>query len=116
MATTEEIERRVGLADAARSERRTEAARTVGELAARHADIAAQLGDIERELKEVLAESSSVIGLDELAAFTDVPAADLARWANDPKGNRTKRKKPAAAGPSAAKSVRGVAVPAEVSR
>lgn len=93
MATAEEIERRVEAADAARSERRSAAARCVGELAARHAEIAEQLGEVERELGEMLAESSDVIEIGELAAFTDVPAADLTRWLNEGKPSRPKRKK-----------------------
>jgi hypothetical protein len=94
MATTEEIERRVEEADAARSARRSAAAKQVGELAQRRATIAEQLRHIEQELGDVLAESSDVMELDELARFTDVPAADLTRWLNDRKTSRTKRKKP----------------------
>ncbi|WP_410655196.1 hypothetical protein [Amycolatopsis sp. lyj-112] len=95
MPTTEEIERRVEAADAVRSERRSAAARLVGDLAERHAELAEQLGDVERELGDVLAESGDVIEIDELAAFTDVPAAELTRWLNNGKPSRTKRRKPA---------------------
>lgn len=95
MATTEEIERRVEEADAARSARRSATAKQVGELAQRRAAIAEQLRNIEQELGDVLAESSDVIEIDELARFTEVPAADLTRWLNDRKTTRTKRKKPA---------------------
>lgn len=94
MATTDEIERRVEEADAARSARRSAAAKQVGELAQRRATIAEQLRHIEQELGDVLAESSDVMEIDELARFTDVPAADLTRWLNDRKTTRTKRKKP----------------------
>lgn len=94
MATTEEIERRVEEADAARSARRSAAARQVGELAQRRATIAEQLRHIEQELGDVLAESSDVIEIDELARFTDVPSADLTRWLDGRKTTRTKRKKP----------------------
>lgn len=103
MATTEEIERRVEEADIARSAMRSAAAKRVGELAQRRTAIAGQLSDIERELGDVLAESSEVIEIDELAKFTDVPVADLNQWLNGRKNTRTKRKK-SAGGPAAAKS------------
>jgi len=95
MATTEEIERRVEEADAARSARRTAAAKQIGDLAQRRAAIAEQLSDIERELGDVLAESNDVIEINELAKFTDVPAADLTQWLNNRKTTRPKRRKPA---------------------
>jgi hypothetical protein len=103
MATTEEIERRVEEADAARSARRAAAAKQIGDLAQRRAAIAEQLSDIERELGEVLAESNDVIEINELAKFTDVPAADLTQWLNNRKTTRPKRKK-SADGPPVAKS------------
>jgi hypothetical protein len=95
VVTKQEIERRVAEADTARSTRRSAAAQRVGELAHRRAAIAEQLSDIERELGEVLAEASDVIALDELARFTDIPAADLTRWLGARKTTRPKRKKPA---------------------
>lgn len=93
MATTEEIERRVEQADAARSAKRAAAAKRVGELAQLRAEVAEKLGDIERELGDVLAESSDVISVDELAKFTDVPATDLTQWLNGRKTSRPKRKR-----------------------
>ncbi|MFF5990415.1 hypothetical protein [Prauserella flavalba] len=93
MATTEEIERRVEQADAARSAKRAAAAKRVGELALLRAEVAEKLGDIERELGDVLAESSDVISVDELAKFTDVPATDLTQWLNGRKTTRPKRKR-----------------------
>lgn len=95
MATTEEIERRVEEADAARSAKRSAAAKRVGELAQQRASIAEQLNDIERELGDVLAESTDVMDIAELARFTDIPAADLNRWLGSRKTSRPKRKKPA---------------------
>jgi len=96
MATVEEIARRVEQADAARSRRRSAAARCVGELADQRAEAAAKLADIERELGDVLAEFSDVIGVDELAEFTEVPAADLQQWLNGRVTTRPKRKRSAA--------------------
>lgn len=93
MATTEEIEQRVEEADSARTARRAAAAKRVFELAARRSTIADQLSDLERELGDVLAEASDVIEIDELARFTDVPAADLRRWLDDRKTTRPKRKR-----------------------
>jgi hypothetical protein len=93
MATTEEIEQRVEEADSARTARRAAAAKRVFELATRRATIADQLSDLERELGDVLAEASDVIEIDELARFTDVPAADLRRWLDDRKTTRPKRKR-----------------------
>ena len=101
MATTEEIQRRVEEADTARSAKRSAAARQVGELAARRAAIAEQLADIERELGDVLAAAQDVLDIDELARFTDLPAADLTRWLTTRTTTRTKRKRPTAAGPAA---------------
>lgn len=95
MATTEEIERRVEEADAARSAQRSAAAKRVGELAQRRSAIAEQLSDLERELGDVLAESRGVMEIAELARFTDIPAADLNRWLNNRKTARPQRKKPA---------------------
>ncbi|MGC7093963.1 hypothetical protein ACPZ19_04805 [Amycolatopsis lurida] len=103
MATTEEIERRVEAADAARSARRSAAAQRIGELAARRAEIAEQLDDIERALGDVLAECSEVIEISELVAFTDVPAPELTRWQEKRKTQRPKRKK-ATGGSSGAKN------------
>jgi hypothetical protein len=93
MATTDEIRRRVEEADTARSEKRSAAAERIGDLAQRRATIAEQLGEIERELGEVLAAAQDVIDLDELARFTDIPAAELTRWLTDRKTTRTKRKR-----------------------
>jgi hypothetical protein len=101
MATTEEIEQRVQQADAARSTRRAAAARQVSELAERRAVLAEQLDDIERELGDVLAAVRDVMDVDELAAFTDLPAADLTRWLTartTRKPTRTSRQRPAVAG------------------
>ncbi|WP_020670180.1 hypothetical protein [Amycolatopsis nigrescens] len=101
MATTEEIERRVDEADTARSAKRSTAAQQIGALAARRAEIAEQLDNVERELGDVLVESGDVIEIGELATFTDVPAADLTRWLESRKTPRPKRKKPAASSPGA---------------
>lgn len=101
MATTEEIRRRVEETDTARSTKRSAAARQVGELAARRAGIAEQLSDIERQLGDVLAAAQDVMGIDELAQFTDIPAADLTRWLTARKPTRVKRKRPAAGTPDA---------------
>jgi hypothetical protein len=96
MATAEEIERRVEQADTARSAKRSAAAQQVGALAQRRAAIAEQLADIEGQLGDVLAAASEVMDIDELARFTDVPAADLTRWLTARKPSRGKRKRPAA--------------------
>lgn len=96
MATPEDIQQ----ADTARSARRAAAAQQVGELARRRTVLAEQLDDIERELGDVLATAQEVIGVDELAKFTDVPAADLTRWLTarpTPKTNRAKSKRSAGA-------------------
>ena len=97
MTTTDEIQRRVEQADAARSAKRSAAAQQVGELAQHRTAIDEQLNDIERQLGDVLADAQEVMNIDELARFTDVPAADLTRWLTARKPTRTKRKRPAAA-------------------
>src|SRR5207248_8213102 len=104
MTTSQEIERRVAEADAARSTTRSAAAQRIGELAQRRAAIAEQLCEVERELGEVLAEAADVIEIGELARFTDVPAADLTRWLTNRKSSHPKRNKPKAAGPAGATS------------
>ena len=101
MATAEEIRRRVEDADTARSAKRSAAAEQIGELAARRATIAEQLDDIERQLGDVLAAARDVMDIDELARFTDVPAADLTRWLAARKPTRAKRKRPTTGAPSA---------------
>ena len=93
MATTEEIERRVAEADAARSGKRAAAAKRVGELAQLRAEAAGKLAEIERELGDVLAESSDVIAVEELAKFTEVPVTDLNQLLNGRKMTRPKRKR-----------------------
>ncbi|QWF81019.1 hypothetical protein [Amycolatopsis sp. CA-230715] len=81
MVTSEdEITRRLQERDSARSARREKAATTVGELARRHAELAGQLADLERELGEVLTAAGEDIDVPELAQVTDVPAADLTHW------------------------------------
>ncbi|MCG3755822.1 hypothetical protein [Amycolatopsis sp. Poz14] len=98
MATSEEIELRVESEDSARSAKRSAAAKRIGELAERRSAIVSELNDVERELGEVLVDSSAVIEIGELARFTDVAAADLTRWLENQlknqKGERAKRKKP----------------------
>lgn len=93
MVTTEEIERRVEEADAARSAKRAEAARRVGELVRQRTEVADKLSEIDRQLGDVLVGASDVIGVDELAKFTDVPAADLAQWRDGRKTTRARRKR-----------------------
>ncbi|MEU4524737.1 hypothetical protein AB0F52_39210 [Amycolatopsis sp. NPDC024027] len=90
MITTDEIERRVEKVDAEKSARRTAAAREVGELAHRRSTLVEQLADIERRLGTIIAAAADVIGTDELAEFTDVPAADLTSWmtAGKPRARR----------------------------
>ena len=125
MATAEEIERRVEQADTERSAKRTAAAQQIGALAQRRATIAKQLADIEEQLGDILATTSAVMDIDELARFTDVPPADLTRWRDARKPNRTKRKRPAAGaegetdrGPSTAKTptARSTSTPPEPAR
>jgi hypothetical protein len=115
MATTEEIERRVRQADAARSAARAAAARQVGELAGRRAVLAEQLDEIERELGDVLAAVQDVMDVDELAAFTDLSAADLTRWRDARarrKTTRPTRKRPEKADDSGGGRSAGMAVSA----
>jgi len=100
VATEEEITHILEEEDAVRTTRRAAAAIRVGELARRRAAVAEQLNDLERELGEVLAESSDVIEIDELARYTKVKAADLSRWLNERKPQRTRRKRSTAEPPS----------------
>ncbi|MDU0294960.1 hypothetical protein [Saccharothrix longispora] len=93
MATPEEIRLRIEQADTARSARRATAAQQIGELAQRRAAIIEQLEDIERELGDILAEAQDVIGIDELAEFTDLKPADLTAWLAGRKTGRGKRRK-----------------------
>lgn len=94
MATPEEIERRVHESDAVRNAKRSATAKRVGELAQRRATIADQLGDVERELGDLLATAQGVIDVDELAQFTDIPVADLTHWLTATTNRKTTRAKP----------------------
>ena len=98
MATPEEIRRRVEQADTTRSARRAGAAQRIGDLAQRRAAIVEQKEDVERELGDVLADAQDVIGVDELAEFTDLKPADLTAWLASRTATRGRRKK--AASPS----------------
>ncbi|MBP2474852.1 hypothetical protein JOF53_003724 [Crossiella equi] len=101
IATADEIDRRVEAADTARRLKRSAAAKQVGELAKTRTELAAQLDEVERQLGEVLADASDVLDIDELARFTNIPAADLTGWLTTRKPNRTtKKKKPAVTAPS----------------
>lgn len=93
MVMANEIERRVEQADAVRGAKRAAAAKRVGELAEQRARVAEQLAIIERELGDVLTESSDVIGIEELAKFTEVPASELRRWHDTRKATRPRRKR-----------------------
>ncbi|EWC64539.1 hypothetical protein UO65_0146 [Actinokineospora spheciospongiae] len=93
MATPEEIRRRVENTDTARSARRAAAAQRVGDLAARRTVIVEQLRDVERELGDVLTEAQDVIGVEELAKFTDLNVEDLTGWLAARKSTRSKRGK-----------------------
>ncbi|QFZ18492.1 hypothetical protein [Saccharothrix syringae] len=93
MATPEQIRQRVEDADTARSVRRAAAAQQIGVLAQRRAGIVAQLEDVERELGDVLAEAQDVIGIDELAGFTDLKPADLSGWLAGRRPTRGRRRK-----------------------
>ena len=100
VATVEEITHSIEEEDGARTVRRAAAATRVGELARRRAAVVEQLNDLERELGDVLAESSDVIEIDELARYTKVKAADLARWLNERRPPRARRKRSSAEPPS----------------
>ncbi|WP_370944749.1 hypothetical protein AB5J62_37325 [Amycolatopsis sp. cg5] len=105
IATAEEIDRRVEAADTARRAKRSAAAKEVGELAQRRTVLAEQFAEVERQLGEVLADASDVLEIDELARFTNIPAADLTAWLTSRKPPRTaKKKRPAATASSGAPS------------
>ncbi len=81
MVTSEdEITRRIEERDSERSARRAQVATVVGQLARRHAELAGQVAELERELGSVLTEAGDVIDVAELAQVTDIAAADLTRW------------------------------------
>jgi hypothetical protein len=94
MATLEEIDHRVHKVDTSRTARRAAAARQVSQLAQRRAAIAEQLEAVEHELGDVLAAARDVIGVEELAEFTDLKAADLTQWLTGRRSLRGRRKKP----------------------
>jgi hypothetical protein len=107
MATPEEIKRRVTESDADRTARRSAAATQIGELAQRRAALAEQLDDLERELGDVLVAARDVLDITELAQFTDISAADLARWLEARRTSRTKRRKATAGAPAKSVTNRG---------
>ncbi|SER08182.1 hypothetical protein SAMN05216188_107326 [Lentzea xinjiangensis] len=93
MATTDEIRRRVELADAERSNRRLATAQLVGELAHRRTVLATELSEVDVKLGELITEAEDVMSLPELASFTDVPVDELTKWttASKPKRGRKRR-------------------------
>ncbi|SEP53800.1 hypothetical protein [Amycolatopsis saalfeldensis] len=105
MTTSDEIGRRVTANDVPLTEQRTLAAQRIGDLAQQHAAVAHQLAALERELGEVLAESTGIIRIDELADFTDIPAADLTRWLDALKPAAAKRKKATGNAPATKRAV-----------
>jgi hypothetical protein len=100
MATTDDIARRVEEADSARSARRTKAAQLVGGLARERIAVVHRLADIDQQIGDVIVESSDVIGVDELALFTDVPAAELTQILDARKPTRGRRKRSTASPPA----------------
>jgi hypothetical protein len=80
VTSKEEITRRIEERDSERSARRAHAATIVGQMARRHAELAGQITELERELGTVLTEAGDVIDAAELAQVTDIPIADLTRW------------------------------------
>lgn len=104
MVTPAEITRRVEEHDTPRTTKRSIAAKQVGELARQRAEIAEHLEDVERRLGEILIDAEDVIGIDELARFTDVSAADLTRWLAAARSTRKattkRRRQPARTGTS----------------
>lgn len=111
MATTDEIRRRVEQADTYRSAKRSAAAQRVGELAQQRAAIAEQLYDIERKLGDVLADARDVMDMEELAQFTDVPAAELTRWLEARTMTRARRRKSTGTRDTRSNPSRGTAKP-----
>lgn len=100
MVTDEDIDRRISDKDAPRSARRAAAAKRIANLAQLHAQLTAQINDIEREIGAALADSQDVIDVNELHEFTDIPTADLTRWstARTTARNARPKRKPRAAG------------------
>lgn len=94
MATTDEIRRRVELADAERSNRRLATAQLVGELAHRRTALAAELHDVDVKLGDLITEAGDVMSLPELASFTDVPVDELTKWTATSKPKRGRRRRP----------------------
>lgn len=94
MATTDEIRRRVELADAERSNRRLATAQLVGELAHRRTALAAELHDVDVKLGDLITEAGDVMSLHELASFTDVPVDELTKWTAASKPKRGRRRRP----------------------
>ncbi|SES39796.1 hypothetical protein [Lentzea albida] len=93
MATTDEIRRRIEIADAERSSRRLGTAQLVGELAHRRTALSKELHEIDIKLGNLIIDAEDVISLPELALFTDVPVDELTQWtvASKPKRGRRKR-------------------------
>lgn len=104
MATTDEIRRRIEIADSERSSRRLGTAQLVGELAHRRTALAKELHEIDIKLGNLITGAEDVISLAELASFTDVPVEELTKWTvvSKPKRGRRKRssERPAKPGPS----------------
>ncbi|MGI5506471.1 hypothetical protein [Lentzea sp. CA-135723] len=109
MATTDDIVRRVEEADSARSARRAKAALLVGEFAHERAAVLQRLGEIEQQIGDAIFDNNDVIAVEELAAFTDTPTAELEQIVGARKPNRGRRKRRSAASSSAPSTADSIA-------
>lgn len=111
MATTDEIRRRVELADAERSNRRLATAQLVGELAHRRTVLAAELREVDVKLGDLITEAEDVMSLPELASFTDVPVDELTNWTAASKPKRGRKRRASTRGPKTGTSLGVEVVP-----
>lgn len=91
MPTAAEVRQRVEQADAARIQRRAEAAATVAELHAAREEAAARLADADKQLADSVASAEQHMTRKELAEFVGAKTSEIDQWASN--GSRTGKRR-----------------------
>lgn len=91
MPTAAEVRQRVEQADAARIQRRADAAATVAELHAAREEAAARLAEADKQLADSVATAEQHMTRKELAEFIGAKTGEIDQWASN--GSRTGKRR-----------------------